>query len=82
MILFVLGGLFIFSYDNIINFMIVIQIFFGGWMSLNVQIPWKEVEARMFALNVVSCFYLILAHVTIFYYNPMMISLKKKVDRQ
>ncbi|KAA8548316.1 hypothetical protein F0562_004745 [Nyssa sinensis] len=30
------------------------KIFFGGWMSANVQIPWKEVETKMFALNVVA----------------------------
>lgn len=29
------------------------QILFGGWAS-NLQIPWKEVETKMFALNVVS----------------------------
>ncbi|KAI8030116.1 hypothetical protein LOK49_LG01G00001 [Camellia lanceoleosa] len=29
------------------------EIFFGGWMSSSVQIPWKEVETKMFALNVV-----------------------------
>ncbi|CAH1414880.1 unnamed protein product [Lactuca virosa] len=28
--------------------------FFGGWLSSNVQIPWKEVETRMYALNVVA----------------------------
>lgn len=30
------------------------KIFFGGWLSSNIQIPWKEVETRMFALNVVA----------------------------
>ncbi|XAR58342.1 hypothetical protein NMG60_11026804 [Bertholletia excelsa] len=30
------------------------KVFFGGWMSSNAQIPWKEVETRMFSLNVVS----------------------------
>ncbi|CAI9111638.1 OLC1v1011901C1 [Oldenlandia corymbosa var. corymbosa] len=30
------------------------KIFLGGWMSLNAQIPWKEVESKMFAFNVVS----------------------------
>ncbi|KAL7611211.1 hypothetical protein Lser_V15G13410 [Lactuca serriola] len=30
------------------------KIFFGGWLSSNVQIPWKEVETRMSALNVVA----------------------------
>ncbi|XP_030483962.2 transportin MOS14 isoform X1 [Cannabis sativa] len=30
------------------------KLFFGGWASLNVQIPWKEVEAKLFALNVVA----------------------------
>lgn len=30
------------------------KIFFGGWLSSNVQIPWKEVETRMYALNVVA----------------------------
>ncbi|KAL4567970.1 hypothetical protein LXL04_023567 [Taraxacum kok-saghyz] len=30
------------------------KIFFGGWLSSNAQIPWKEVETRMSALNVVA----------------------------
>lgn len=30
------------------------KIFFGGWLSSNIQIPWKEVETRMSALNVVA----------------------------
>ncbi|XP_052188818.1 transportin MOS14 isoform X3 [Diospyros lotus] len=30
------------------------KIFFGGWISSNVQIPWKDVESKMFALNVVA----------------------------
>ncbi|CAL5325533.1 unnamed protein product [Camellia sinensis] len=30
------------------------KIFFGSWMSSSVQIPWKEVETKMFALNVVA----------------------------
>ncbi|XP_059669896.1 transportin MOS14 isoform X3 [Cornus florida] len=30
------------------------KIFFGGWVSANLQIPWKEVEMKMFALNVVA----------------------------
>lgn len=30
------------------------KIFSGGWLSSNVQIPWKEVESRMSALNVVA----------------------------
>ncbi|XP_048134614.1 transportin MOS14 isoform X3 [Rhodamnia argentea] len=30
------------------------KIFCGGWMSVNIPPPWKEVEAKLFALNVVS----------------------------
>ncbi|XVE77480.1 hypothetical protein DITRI_Ditri13aG0066100 [Diplodiscus trichospermus] len=30
------------------------KLFFGGWFSSNVAIPWKEVEIKLFALNVVS----------------------------
>ncbi|XP_022759430.1 uncharacterized protein LOC111305831 isoform X8 [Durio zibethinus] len=30
------------------------KIFFCGWFSSNVAIPWKEVEIKLFALNVVS----------------------------
>ncbi|KAJ0113292.1 hypothetical protein Patl1_02485 [Pistacia atlantica] len=30
------------------------KIFFGGWASANLCIPWKEVETKLFALNVVS----------------------------
>ncbi|XP_044466271.1 transportin MOS14 isoform X2 [Mangifera indica] len=30
------------------------KIFFGGWASANLPIPWKEVETKLFALNVVS----------------------------
>ncbi|CDP16761.1 unnamed protein product [Coffea canephora] len=30
------------------------KIFLGGWVSFNVQVPWKEVEAKLFALNVVA----------------------------
>ncbi|XP_057982935.1 transportin MOS14 isoform X2 [Malania oleifera] len=30
------------------------KLFFGGWASANVHIPWKEVESKMFALNVVA----------------------------
>ncbi|KAL3526241.1 hypothetical protein ACH5RR_010897, partial [Cinchona calisaya] len=30
------------------------KIFLGGWVSFNMQISWKEVEAKMFALNVVA----------------------------
>ncbi|KAL5581494.1 hypothetical protein UlMin_013936 [Ulmus minor] len=30
------------------------KILFGGWASVNVHIPWKEVEAKLFALNVVA----------------------------
>ncbi|XVF20437.1 hypothetical protein REPUB_Repub12eG0000700 [Reevesia pubescens] len=30
------------------------KLFFGGWFSTNVVIPWKEVEVKLFALNVVS----------------------------
>ncbi|KAL8196356.1 hypothetical protein R6Q57_024651 [Mikania cordata] len=30
------------------------KIFSGGWLSSNIQIPWKEVETKMFALNVVA----------------------------
>ncbi|XP_071723480.1 uncharacterized protein, partial [Rutidosis leptorrhynchoides] len=30
------------------------KIFFGGWASPNGMIPWKEVETRLFVLNVVS----------------------------
>ncbi|KAI3811873.1 hypothetical protein L1987_16569 [Smallanthus sonchifolius] len=30
------------------------KIFSGGWLSSNLQIPWKEVETRMSALNVVA----------------------------
>lgn len=30
------------------------KLFFGGWASPNVSIPWKEVETKLFALNVVS----------------------------
>ncbi|XP_030461321.1 transportin MOS14 [Syzygium oleosum] len=30
------------------------KIFCGGWMPVNVPPPWKEVEAKLFALNVVS----------------------------
>ncbi|XWS30603.1 hypothetical protein CRYUN_Cryun23aG0000200 [Craigia yunnanensis] len=30
------------------------KLFFGGWFSTNVTIPWKEVEIKLFALNVVS----------------------------
>ncbi|CAK9166201.1 unnamed protein product [Ilex paraguariensis] len=34
--------------------MFVQKVFFGGWVSSNTQIPWKEVEAKMFALNAVA----------------------------
>ncbi|XP_016561763.2 transportin MOS14 isoform X4 [Capsicum annuum] len=30
------------------------QIILGGWTSNNVHIPWKEVEAKMFALNAIA----------------------------
>lgn len=30
------------------------KVFFGSWGSANVRIPWKEVETKLFALNVVS----------------------------
>uniref|UniRef100_A0A6N2MCB5 Exportin-1/Importin-beta-like domain-containing protein n=1 Tax=Salix viminalis TaxID=40686 RepID=A0A6N2MCB5_SALVM len=30
------------------------KLFFGGWASPNVSMPWKEVETKLFALNVVS----------------------------
>ncbi|XP_017975076.1 PREDICTED: transportin-3 isoform X3 [Theobroma cacao] len=30
------------------------RLFFGGWFSTNMAIPWKEVETKLFALNVVS----------------------------
>ncbi|KAH9791450.1 Xpo1 domain-containing protein [Citrus sinensis] len=30
------------------------KVFFGSWGSANVPIPWKEVETKLFALNVVS----------------------------
>ncbi|GMH25651.1 hypothetical protein Nepgr_027494 [Nepenthes gracilis] len=30
------------------------KIFLGGWVSGNMAIPWKEVEAKMFALNAVA----------------------------
>ncbi|XP_020533475.2 transportin MOS14 isoform X2 [Jatropha curcas] len=30
------------------------KLFFGGWASVNIPVPWKEVEAKLFALNVVS----------------------------
>ncbi|PPR99994.1 hypothetical protein GOBAR_AA20662 [Gossypium barbadense] len=30
------------------------NLFFSGWFSTNVAIPWKEVEIKLFALNVVS----------------------------
>ncbi|PON35483.1 Exportin [Parasponia andersonii] len=30
------------------------KLFFGGWASLNVPIPWKEVEAKLFVLNAVA----------------------------
>ncbi|KAF7135654.1 hypothetical protein RHSIM_Rhsim08G0036900 [Rhododendron simsii] len=30
------------------------KIFFGGWMTSNEEISWKEVETKMFALNVVA----------------------------
>ncbi|XP_076893088.1 transportin MOS14-like [Bidens hawaiensis] len=30
------------------------KIFSGGWLSSNLQIPWTEVETRMFALSVVA----------------------------
>ncbi|XP_058003756.1 transportin MOS14 isoform X3 [Hevea brasiliensis] len=30
------------------------KLFFAGWASANVAVPWKEVEAKLFALNVVS----------------------------
>ncbi|XP_076939623.1 transportin MOS14-like [Bidens hawaiensis] len=30
------------------------KIFSGGWLSSNLQIPWTEVETRMFALNAVA----------------------------
>ncbi|KAK3183949.1 hypothetical protein Dsin_031235 [Dipteronia sinensis] len=30
------------------------KIFFGGWASASLPIPWKEVETKLFALNVVS----------------------------
>ncbi|KAM0058466.1 putative importin-beta domain, armadillo-like helical, exportin-1/Importin-beta [Helianthus debilis subsp. tardiflorus] len=40
---------------QILNSAVFLQkIFSGGWLSSNVQIPWKEVETRMFALNVVA----------------------------
>lgn len=48
------------------------KIFLGGWPSNSVHIPWKEVEAKMFALNAVStmnqnlcsniCIVLLLSH--------------------
>ncbi|TXG54995.1 hypothetical protein EZV62_020251 [Acer yangbiense] len=30
------------------------ELFFGGWASASLPIPWKEVETKLFALNVVS----------------------------
>lgn len=30
------------------------KVFHGGWMSGNMPIPWREIEAKMFALNAVS----------------------------
>ncbi|KAL5864664.1 hypothetical protein ACOSQ3_002178 [Xanthoceras sorbifolium] len=30
------------------------KIFFGGWASATIPIPWKEVETKLFVLNVVS----------------------------
>ncbi|KAH1108562.1 hypothetical protein J1N35_012330 [Gossypium stocksii] len=30
------------------------KLFFSGWFSTNVAIPWKEVEIKLFAVNVVS----------------------------
>ncbi|XP_058004671.1 transportin MOS14 isoform X7 [Hevea brasiliensis] len=30
------------------------KLFFGDWASASVPVPWKEVEAKLFALNVVS----------------------------
>ncbi|XP_024017806.1 transportin MOS14 isoform X2 [Morus notabilis] len=30
------------------------KLLFGGWVSVNAPIPWKEVEAKLFALNVVA----------------------------
>ncbi|XP_068335022.1 uncharacterized protein [Pyrus communis] len=30
------------------------KLFFGGWASANTPIPWKEVETKLFALNVVA----------------------------
>ncbi|KAK1568404.1 hypothetical protein Q3G72_024037 [Acer saccharum] len=30
------------------------KLFFGGWASASLPIPWKEVETKLFALNVVS----------------------------
>lgn len=30
------------------------KIFLGGWTSNSVHIPWKEVEAKMFALNAIA----------------------------
>lgn len=35
----------------------ILQLFFGGWFSTNMAIPWKEVETKLFALNVVSTAY-------------------------
>ncbi|KAE9446110.1 hypothetical protein C3L33_22060, partial [Rhododendron williamsianum] len=35
-----------------LNFAVLI--FFGGWMTSNEEISWKEVETKMFALNVVA----------------------------
>ncbi|XP_021736092.1 transportin MOS14-like isoform X1 [Chenopodium quinoa] len=30
------------------------KVFLGGWMSGNMPIPWREIEAKMFALNAVA----------------------------
>ncbi|CBI21232.3 hypothetical protein VitviT2T_022090 [Vitis vinifera] len=30
------------------------KLFFGGWVSINLPIPWRDVETKMFALNVVA----------------------------
>ncbi|XP_071692502.1 transportin MOS14-like isoform X2 [Rutidosis leptorrhynchoides] len=45
----------IYKGDTLLKSAVFLQkIFFGGWMSSNAQIPWKEVDARMSALNVVA----------------------------
>lgn len=50
-------------------FFFQLQLFFDRWASATVPVPWKEVEAKLFALNVVSEFHCyFLATIFLFYF--------------